>query len=245
MQIVTSAVRVLCSVMKMLCFGETSSVRDLVCVRHSGKLIEDGELSHNLQNQIQVDVVLRWRADGDVWRRGPVGWCQRCPLTPAIGSGGHKIQRYHSVQILELSMQGFLSNLGSDLYLFEILQNAVDDGALNVRFQVTSKFEQRTIGFMCIGLKLVYKRFSPATGSFGWCYSPSGKCARDPQGALAVVPASFCVAHAVSYVPSVKSVGCGPLTLSERVYKEVASCVVPPNPLTRIDNGNEGLSSLL
>ena len=59
----------------------------------------------------------------------------------------------------------------------------------------------------------------------------------DPQGALAVVPASFCVAHAVSYVPSVKSVGCGPLTLSEH---KSGSCVlrVPPNPLTR--NGSKG-----
>ena len=149
------------------------------------------------------------------------------------------------MQILELSKQGFLTKLGSDLYLFEILQNAVDDGALNVRFQVTSKFQKLTIGFMCISLKVVYKRFSPPPAPSGWCYSPSGKCARDPQRALAVVPASFCVAHAVSYVPSVKSVGCGPLTLSEHVKKEVASCVVPPNPLTRIDNGNEGLSSLL
>ena len=87
------------------------------------------------------------------------------------------IQRYHSVQILELSMQGFLSNL-----VFEILQNAVDDGALNVRFQVTSKFQKRTIGFMCIGLKVVYKRFSPATCSFGLVLQPQWKvCKRPPR----------------------------------------------------------------
>ena len=77
-------------------------------------------------------------------------------------------------------MQGFLSNLGSDLYLFEILQNAVDDGALNVRFQVTSKFQKRTIGFMCIGLKVVYKRFSPATGSFGLVLQPQWKVCKRP-----------------------------------------------------------------
>ena len=129
-------------------------MRDLFCVRHSGKLSEDREFSHNLQNQIQVDVVLRWRAGGDVWRRGPGGWC---PYTR------HRKWR-----------------------------------SLNVRFQVTSKFQKRTIGFMCIGLKVVYKRFSPATGSFWLVLQPQWKvCKRPPSRGLISIASScewLCVA---------------------------------------------------
>eukprot|EP00929_Paragymnodinium_shiwhaense_P058034 TRINITY_DN29073_c0_g1_i1.p1 TRINITY_DN29073_c0_g1~~TRINITY_DN29073_c0_g1_i1.p1 ORF type:complete len:2453 (+),score=733.32 TRINITY_DN29073_c0_g1_i1:150-7508(+) len=104
------------------------------------------------------------------------------------------IQRYYKVQVLEPSTRGFLSILEkqfarSDLYLFEILQNAVDDGALFVSFDPNPKGlavkhngrrfnaldvlglssvglstkgdgQKRTIGFMGIGFKAVYKRFA-------------------------------------------------------------------------------------
>jgi hypothetical protein len=47
------------------------------------------------------------------------------------------IHRYYSLQVLEPSIKGFLSILEkqfprNDLYLFELLQNAVDDGAMKV-----------------------------------------------------------------------------------------------------------------
>ena len=50
------------------------------------------------------------------------------------------IHRYYSMQILEPSVRGFLSILEkqfprNDLYLFELLQNAVDDGASHIVFQ--------------------------------------------------------------------------------------------------------------
>jgi len=50
------------------------------------------------------------------------------------------INRYYSRQILEPAIRGFLSILGrqfprNDLYLYELLQNAVDDGALHVKFR--------------------------------------------------------------------------------------------------------------
>jgi hypothetical protein len=56
--------------------------------------------------------------------------CQR--ITEAI-------QRYYARQVLEPSVRGFLSILEktfprNDLYLFELLQNAVDDGAMHVCF---------------------------------------------------------------------------------------------------------------
>eukprot|EP00931_Biecheleriopsis_adriatica_P050360 TRINITY_DN2914_c0_g3_i1.p1 TRINITY_DN2914_c0_g3~~TRINITY_DN2914_c0_g3_i1.p1 ORF type:complete len:2335 (+),score=602.05 TRINITY_DN2914_c0_g3_i1:435-7007(+) len=104
------------------------------------------------------------------------------------------IQRYYAVQVLEPSTRGFLSILEkqfarSDLYLFEVLQNAVDDGALHVCFEPTRtglavrhdgrRFtaldvlglssvglstkgdgQKRTIGFMGIGFKAVYKRYA-------------------------------------------------------------------------------------
>ena len=95
----------------------------------------------------------------------------------------------------------------------QAFQNAVDAGALNVRFQVRhdgrrfnvldvlrlsfvglltkGEGQKRTIGFMGIGIKTVYKRFHefwrfsfeellqqgksrgvPATGTFGWVIQP-------------------------------------------------------------------------
>ncbi len=113
------------------------------------------------------------------------------------------INRYYSRQVLEPAIRGFLSILEkqfprNDLYLFELLQNAVDDGAMYVIFKSISRNnisnnkdaeglfflhngrpfnsldclglssvglssktgEKRTIGFMGIGFKSVYKRFS-------------------------------------------------------------------------------------
>ncbi|CAJ1413537.1 unnamed protein product [Effrenium voratum] len=141
------------------------------------------------------------------------------------------IQRYYAVQVLEPSTRGFLSILEkqfarSDLYLFEVLQNAVDDGALHVCFEPTQRGlavkhdgrrftaldvlglssvglstkgdgggQKRTIGFMGIGFKAVYKRYArvvvhdqlwrftfeeaphgsaagKAAGSYGWVLQP-------------------------------------------------------------------------
>ena len=58
--------------------------------------------------------------------------------------GGSRSPRRVCYDRLEPSTQSFLSIpekqiARSDLYLFEIIQNAVDDSALNVRFQVTPK----------------------------------------------------------------------------------------------------------
>ena len=103
------------------------------------------------------------------------------------------INRYYSRQILEPAIRGFLSILGrqfprNDLYLYELLQNAVDDGAKRIKlvsrnsgvhfchdgkaFSVTDVLGlasvglstkgasgKRTIGFMGIGFKAVYKRY--------------------------------------------------------------------------------------
>lgn len=119
------------------------------------------------------------------------------------------IHRYYSRQVLEPSIRGFLSILEktfprNDLYLFELLQNAVDDGAMNVSFTPrpsglyfihdgrpftamdclglssvglstkgsNSGDEKRTIGFMGIGFKAVYKRFAKVTiYDSNWCFS--------------------------------------------------------------------------
>ena len=107
------------------------------------------------------------------------------------------IHRYYARQVLEPSIRGFLSILEkqfprNDLYLFELLQNAVDDGASIVSFATTrdglefthngKRFTaldvlglasvglstkgsdgtrpKRTIGFMGVGFKAVYKRYS-------------------------------------------------------------------------------------
>ena len=105
------------------------------------------------------------------------------------------IFEYYKTQILEPSVRGFLFILEkqfprNDLYLFELLQNAVDDGASFVSFKcfsspdnemvrvthngrrftpldviglssvgLSTKTSKRTIGFMGIGFKAVYKRF--------------------------------------------------------------------------------------
>ena len=113
------------------------------------------------------------------------------------------IHMYYERQVLEPSIRGFLSILEkqfprNDLYLFELLQNAVDDGAMHVKLALhrvpTSKLEgglfflhngrrftaldclglasvglstksraERTIGFMGVGFKAVYKRYARVT----------------------------------------------------------------------------------
>ena len=102
------------------------------------------------------------------------------------------IRSYYFRQVQEPSVKGFLSLLENaifprnDLYLFELLQNAVDDEALTVRFEARgsalriwhdgrefspldvfglssvgfSAKSGRTIGFMGVGFKAVYKRYS-------------------------------------------------------------------------------------
>ena len=121
------------------------------------------------------------------------------------------ISRYYAQQILEPSVRGFLSVLEKQfahgLYLFELLQNAVDDGASMVKFaaesgalQVShngrrfspldvlglssvglstkSRQGKRTIGFMGVGFKAVYKRYARVhiqDGTYSFVYQePSG-----------------------------------------------------------------------
>jgi hypothetical protein len=118
------------------------------------------------------------------------------------------IHRYYSRQVLEPSIRGFLSILEktfprNDLYLFELLQNAVDDGAMKVCFIASPNGQalmfrhngrpfaaldclglasvglstkadgsRRTIGFMGIGFKAVYKRFAKVTVyNDTWCFT--------------------------------------------------------------------------
>ena len=114
------------------------------------------------------------------------------PVAKKIVNG---IYEYYKTQILEPSVRGFLFILEkqfprNDLYLFELLQNAVDDGASFVSFKcirnlnggtvrvthngrrftpldviglssvgLSTKTSNRTVGFMGIGFKAVYKRF--------------------------------------------------------------------------------------
>ncbi|EOD33828.1 hypothetical protein EMIHUDRAFT_229110 [Emiliania huxleyi CCMP1516] len=118
----------------------------------------------------------------------------RSPLTPA----GRRwvvdaIRGYYTQHVLEPSVRGFLSILEkqfprSDLYLFELLQNAVDDGARVVRLELlpgpalrlshdgrgfspldvnglasvgmSTKQSRRAAGFMGIGFKACHKRFA-------------------------------------------------------------------------------------
>ena len=125
-------------------------------------------------------------------------------VTPAVACIITKaIHRYYERQVLEPSIRGFLSILEkqfprNDLYLFELLQNAVDDGAMHVKFTVqktggrsseeglfflhngrgftaldclglasvglsTKSKSERTIGFMGVGFKAVYKRYAKVT----------------------------------------------------------------------------------
>ncbi|KAL3926415.1 MAG: hypothetical protein SGPRY_003308 [Prymnesium sp.] len=114
----------------------------------------------------------------------------------ALTEGGRRaivraIHDYYLQHVLEPSVAGFLSVLEkqfarSDLYLFELLQNAVDEGSLDVRLELTSqglsfwhdgqrfspldvnglasvgmstKAAKRAVGFMGIGFKACHKRF--------------------------------------------------------------------------------------
>lgn len=141
------------------------------------------------------------------------------------------IQKYYARQVLEPSIRGFLSILEkqfprNDLYLFELLQNAVDDGASMVSFNTSnaglhvthngkrftaldvlglasvglstkgtdSSAPKRTLGFMGVGFKAVYKRYAkvvvgdsqygfafeerrsdPSVPSHGWVMLPNGR----------------------------------------------------------------------
>lgn len=138
------------------------------------------------------------------------------------------IRLYYAQQVLEPSVRGFLSVLEkqfarSDLYLFELLQNAVDDGASEIHLSVAKSSSggggglsfrhngraftpldvlglssvglstktregKRTIGFMGVGFKACYKRFSrvkiddgiykfayerpPDDAGYGWVMQP-------------------------------------------------------------------------
>ena len=130
---------------------------------------------------------------------GPCCHCRdssSCKVAQRIVEGIH---RYYARQVLEPSIRGFLSILEkqfprNDLYLFELLQNAVDDGASHVCFKSYKKDggleffhngrgfnpldvlglasvglstkgldpsgPKRTIGFMGVGFKAVYKRYA-------------------------------------------------------------------------------------
>ena len=104
------------------------------------------------------------------------------------------IHEYYLQHVLEPSVAGFLSILEkqfarSDLYLFELLQNAVDEGARRVTVELTrsppglrfahdgagftpldvnglasvgmsTKATKRAVGFMGIGFKACHKRFA-------------------------------------------------------------------------------------
>ena len=105
------------------------------------------------------------------------------------------IESYYRQHVLEPSVAGFLSILDkqfarTDLYLFELLQNAVDEGAMNVSVQLqtapraglrfshdgngfspldvnglasvgmSTKAGKRAVGFMGIGFKACHKRFA-------------------------------------------------------------------------------------
>ena len=130
---------------------------------------------------------------------GPCCSCRgssSCKVAQRIVEGIH---RYYARQVLEPSIRGFLSILEkqfprNDLYLFELLQNAVDDGASHVCFKshkenngleffhngrgfnpldvlglasvglstkgLDPSGPKRTIGFMGVGFKAVYKRYA-------------------------------------------------------------------------------------
>ena len=118
---------------------------------------------------------------------------------PALTEPGRRIvvaaiESYYQQHVLEPSVAGFLSILEkqfarSDLYLFELLQNAVDEGARQVRVELlrsppglrfshdghgftpldvnglasvgmSTKATKRAVGFMGIGFKACHKRFA-------------------------------------------------------------------------------------
>lgn len=101
------------------------------------------------------------------------------------------VRTYYEKQVREPSVRGFLSIIEKQfpkqsLYLFELLQNAVDDGARRVQFAIQrdslvvrhdgrrfgpldvvglasvglSTKAGRTLGFMGVGFKAVYRRFA-------------------------------------------------------------------------------------
>ena len=155
----------------------------------------------------------------------PPSSCSRIQAKAVING----IHRYYSRQVLEPSIRGFLSILEktfprNDLYLFELLQNAVDDGAMKVCFMpspsghalmfrhngrpfaaldclglasvgLSTKADggRRTIGFMGIGFKAVYKRFAKVTVyNDTWCFtfakSASPASAMEPLHAWVMKP---------------------------------------------------------
>ena len=145
-----------------------------------------------------------WHADGErcasaAAARAAHGARARPPLSRAQARRVVKgIDAYYARAVLEPAVRGFLSILEkqfprSDLYLFELLQNAVDDGARTIRVDACARTGgltlrhdgrrfspldalglasvglstkgsasggRRTIGFMGVGFKAVYKRFA-------------------------------------------------------------------------------------
>ena len=135
------------------------------------------------------------------------------------------IERYYGRQVLEPSIRGFLSILekqfpSNNLYLFELLQNAVDDGASIVKFKATDRgivfmhdgreftsmdvlglasvglstksSDKRSVGFMGIGFKAVYKRFAKVIvfdSKWKFCFEePSEKSTIKPAHAWVMEP---------------------------------------------------------
>lgn len=164
--------------------------------------------------------------------------------TKSCGMIVQGIERYYSRQVLEPSIRGFLAILEkqfprNDLYLFELLQNSVDDGATHVIFAARGDNRsknvppnqgrqeegiffhhngrpftaldclglasvglstkgsgdsgaKRTIGFMGVGFKSVYKRFMRVTiYDDEWCFrfeEPVKPVAMEPTHAFVLKP---------------------------------------------------------
>ena len=134
---------------------------------------------------------------------GKASWCGRASALPALATTAalaellvDSLRHYWSRQVREPSVRGFLSILSkqfsaSHLYLFELLQNAVDEGATSVVVERTShislcvahngrrfapldvvglssvglstKAGRSAIGCMGIGFKAVFRRWSEVT----------------------------------------------------------------------------------
>ncbi len=141
------------------------------------------------------------------------------------------MNRYYARQVLEPSIRGFLGILEkqfprNDLYLFELLQNAVDDGACHVCFKAgpggngleffhngrrftaldvlglasvglstkgVADGPKRTIGFMGVGFKAVYKRYASVQitdGRYGFRFTePSSPRPNEPSHGWVLQPA--------------------------------------------------------
>lgn len=149
-------------------------------------------LSSGTPSRIKLDAVSR---DFINMARPPVG---KEMASKIVGD----IFEYYTAQVREPATRGFLSILErqfprNDLYLFELLQNSVDDGAFNVSVGVKdgalhfshdgalftpldvlglasvglSTKKGRSIGFMGVGFKAVYKRFSRVeVCDKTWCF---------------------------------------------------------------------------